>query len=104
VRHLADCKREANVTNDEAKAWLTDLREKHYLPKNRFERECGQALDLALWLLKREHLVRDMADCKLGAQWLGGELEALQAFEREHPRPGSDSRPPMSDDGPGNTL
>lgn len=77
------------MTIDEAKAWLTDLREKHCLPKNRFERECAVALDIALWLLEREHLVRDFADCKLGAQWLGGELEAIQAWETEHPRPGS---------------
>lgn len=39
------------------------------------------------WFEEREPLVRDMADCKLGAQWLGGELEAIQAWEAERPKP-----------------
>jgi hypothetical protein len=70
-----------NVTIDEAKTWLTDLREKHCLPKNRFERECGEALDIALWLMEREHKLRKLSD-----PWLE---EWLREYDLEHPCPGS---------------
>jgi hypothetical protein len=75
-----------NVNFDEAKAWLTDLREKHCLPKNRFERECGEALDIALWLLEREPLVQKLASPS--GTW-DGDAQRLKQWEREHPCPGS---------------
>lgn len=53
----------------------------------RFQEGASQREAKLAWFEKREPLVRDMADCKLGAQWLGGELEAIQAWEAEHPKP-----------------
>lgn len=71
------------MTIDEAKALLVELRD-DWCGEHEDER---QALDIALWLMEREAFVRAMVDCKLGAQWLGGELEAIQTWEKEHPRP-----------------
>lgn len=69
------------------------------------DKELRHLLDIALWLMKREPLV-EKVKAYYGANI--DETDVLQAidevieWEKKHPRPGS--KPPMSDDGPGNTL
>jgi hypothetical protein len=73
------------VTNDEAKAQLEDMRKlvvgTSYVP----------ALSLALWLLEREHLVQTLIfeASRIYPGGVVGAYDALEAWEKLHPRPGS---------------
>lgn len=65
------------MTIDEAKAMLTELREWAFP-------EATEALDIALWLLEREASVVEEI------RGHGDRFEMIvEAWEREHPRPGS---------------
>lgn len=74
------------MTIDEAKAKLEHIRT--FALKNWVEIENVQALDIALWLCDWHAAIKAGVD--------------MIAWEKKHPRPGS--KPPMTDDGPGNTL
>ena len=99
------------MTNDEAKRVLENTKRERAVfhdPANEAVR--NQALDLALWWAEQQKLVEETL--RVYRAYENGPdtnlsdllkiLWRLHMFEREHPRP--DQRPPMSDDGPGNTL
>jgi hypothetical protein len=98
------------VTNDEAKQWLEIVRDDYLNPRD--AAPTNEALSIALWWAEREPLMAALrniaADIYAPRSTFSLDLvrayQELYDWEREHPRPGSDSRPPMSDDGPGNTL
>jgi hypothetical protein len=71
-----------SMTLDEAKAWIVEVQECESGTDKR------QALDIALWLLEREHLVRKAIDAGNGTDRWNACVEAFH-WETDHPRPGS---------------
>jgi len=68
------------VTNDEAKAVLSDARESFW---------CPEALDIALWLLEREGEVAKVREAgEAHSRSIDVWVQGLIDWEREHPKPG----------------
>lgn len=90
------------MTNDEVKTWLEIVRDDYLNPRD--AAPTNEALSIALWWAEREQHIARLMELVRAADLMRivSQLEILKVWEREHPRP--DSRPPMSDDGPGNTL
>ncbi len=72
------------MTNEEAKEILE--RVKSYAEDDRKDERAALALDIALWLLKRERFVRAVADCD-DYHAIFPKLAALETWEKANPKP-----------------
>jgi len=89
------------VTNDEVKARLKEMRRHEHEMGPWPDNKTTQALDIALWLLERERAVGVMLKVLASSKYLDrARMQdwerdvihaacAVEAYEREHPRPES---------------